>query len=345
MHGNTVSQHRAVEWSSTTEGRAHREDETRCTGRDGRTSVCTGGVRSSELVSESADSQPQALWETTPTPLLALTRLFLTGQSPTLLESGTVQHRAPHLCGVLVPDPLTLGSNLTVNSSSSDPLSTHWSRIDALYGPEPEAAWNWFVDRYRPFVREVLSAVLPPTTDVASADSEFWGYFYLSRVVERSDRQRRFRALLFGTVRNFARRWRGSSGVAPMPNEELEALTAEDSTASTASRLWAQSVLHNGLSQLRAENPLAADALAMFYGVEWTQRLPDERAARSAAEVAAALGLPPGGIYMHLHRSRARLRQILESELRESCTDEESFRDELGLLLRIAATRVPGLME
>ena len=48
---------------------------------------------------------------------------------------------------------------------------------------------------------------------------------------------------------------------------------------------------------------------------------------------------------MHLHRSRARLRQILESELRESCTDEESFRDELGLLLRIAATRVPGLME
>jgi hypothetical protein len=48
---------------------------------------------------------------------------------------------------------------------------------------------------------------------------------------------------------------------------------------------------------------------------------------------------------MHLHRSRTRLRQILESELRESCTDEESFRDELGLLLRIAATRVPGLME
>jgi hypothetical protein len=39
------------------------------------------------------------------------------------------------------------------------------------------------------------------------------------------------------------------------------------------------------------------------------------------------------------------LRQILESELRESCADDEAFRDELRLLLRIAATRVPGLME
>jgi hypothetical protein len=104
-------------------------------------------------------------------------------------------------------------------------------------------------------------------------------------------------------------------------------------------------VLLNGLAQLRAENPLAADALAMFYGIESSTRIPDERTARSAAEVAAALRLQPQGIYMHLHRSRARLRQILESELRESCADDEAFRDELRLLLRIAASRVPGLME
>lgn len=234
---------------------------------------------------------------------------------------------------------------LAMSSAPSDPLSTHWSRIDALYGPEPEAAWNWFVGRYRPFVREVLTAVLPPTTDVTEADTEFWGYFYLSRVVDRADRQRRFRALLFGTVRNFARRWRDSRGMDPMPNEALDALTAEDSSASTASRFWAQNVLHNGLAQLRAENPLAADALALFYGIESSPRIPDERAARSAAEVAAALRLSPQGIYMHLHRSRARLRQILESDLRESCADDEAFRDELRLLLRIAATRVPGLME
>ena len=115
---------------------------------------------------------------------------------------------------------------LTMSSSPSDPLSTHWSRIDALYGPDPEAAWSWFVERYRPFVREVLTAVLPPTTDVSAADTEFWGYFYLSRVVDRADRQRRFRALLFGTVRNFARRWREAWEAGCAPTVVLEATNA-----------------------------------------------------------------------------------------------------------------------
>jgi hypothetical protein len=113
-----------------------------------------------------------------------------------------------------------------MSSSPSDPLSTHWSRIDALYGPDPEAAWSWFVERYRPFVREVLTAVLPPTTDVSAADTEFWGYFYLSRVVDRADRQRRFRALLFGTVRNFARRWREAWEAGCAPTVVLEATNA-----------------------------------------------------------------------------------------------------------------------
>jgi hypothetical protein len=47
----------------------------------GRTSVCTGGVGSSEAVPQSACSQPRAPCETTPTSFLAPTSRFLTRQS------------------------------------------------------------------------------------------------------------------------------------------------------------------------------------------------------------------------------------------------------------------------
>ena len=232
-----------------------------------------------------------------------------------------------------------------MSTQPQDPLSTRWSMIDSLYGERPEAAWQWFVERYRPFARHVLSAVLPAGSDVDAAESEFWGYLFLSRVVDRADRARRFRGLLFGTLRNFARRWRDSRGMDPMPNEALDALADDESATATATRLWAHNVLRNGLARLRTENQNSADALERFYGIgpqDWSGEV---RQPLSAAEVADQLALPRQGIYMQLHRGRARLRSILESELREGCADDESFRDELRLLLRIAATRVPGLME
>ena len=229
-----------------------------------------------------------------------------------------------------------------MTTQAPDPYSTHWSRIDALYGQQPESAWQWFVGRYRPFVREVLFAALPKGADVPSAEGEFWGYLFLSKVVERADRHRRFRALLFGTLRNFARRWRDSRGLEPLPNDALDALMAEDTAAATATRLWAQNVLRNGLDELRKESPASAEALEIFYGIgKDTQEGP----ARQGPEVAERLGLSPQGIYMHLYRARARLRHCIEAELRDACADEEAFQDEMRLLLRITAAKAPGLME
>ncbi len=225
---------------------------------------------------------------------------------------------------------------------TSDPYSTRWARIDGLYGPEPEASWQWFVGHYRPFVQEVLSAALPRGADVAAAEGEFWGYLYLSKVVDRADRQRRFRALLFGTLRNFARRWRDSRGHEPLPNEALDALMAEDTAASTATQIWAQNVLRNALEELGKSCSASAEALKCFYGIG-SDALDGVKL--QGPEVAARLGLSPQGIYMHLYRARARLRQCIESDLRESCADEEAFRDEMRLLLRVAGSKTPGLME
>lgn len=94
-------------------------------------------------------------------------------------------------------------------TESGNPLNitTRWTQIDALRGDNAESAWNWFVDRYRPFVRGVLRATLQTPADAAPAEDEFWGYVYLSGAIHRADRERRFRAFLSGTVRNFARAW------------------------------------------------------------------------------------------------------------------------------------------
>jgi len=39
-------------------------------------------------------------------------------------------------------------------------LATRWTQTGALHGPAGEQAWQWFVERYRPFVRGILGSVL-----------------------------------------------------------------------------------------------------------------------------------------------------------------------------------------
>lgn len=224
-------------------------------------------------------------------------------------------------------------------SGPSPAPSTHWSRLDALYGAAPDEAWQWFEERYRPLVRALLATWVRGAGRAAAAESEFWGYLFMSRATQRADRERPFRAFLFGVLRNFSRRWLAAHA------EELEpaSMPAEASSpmAEFEARLWVQAVVRNALLAMEAEHPGSAMVLRLFYGIE------DGDAAReplAAREVAARLGLNPQGIYMQLHRGRLRLRHWVEAELRAACPGEESFREELALLLRIAATRLPGLL-
>ena len=41
--------------------------------------------------------------------------------------------------------------------------STRWSMLDGLSGPEAEAAWLWFVERYRPMIGSLLVLHLDAT--------------------------------------------------------------------------------------------------------------------------------------------------------------------------------------
>jgi DNA-directed RNA polymerase specialized sigma24 family protein len=217
-------------------------------------------------------------------------------------------------------------------------LSTRWTRIGALHGSDAEHEWQWFVGRYRPFVRSVLASMLARPSDANAAEQEFWGYVFLSGALQRADRERRFRAFLSGIARNFARGWGRRRGVRVAEDAEVEALPARGGGLIEP---WVDNVVGNALASLRSENGAMAGALARFYGLpaEGTPGRP-----MSAGEVAAATGTTAQGVYMLLFRGRKRMRQLIEAELREGCRDEEACAEELQALLGVAASRLPGLI-
>lgn len=226
----------------------------------------------------------------------------------------------------------------------SELLDTRWSRLDALQGSGAgsEDAWQWFVQRYRGFVRDVLASILRRQDLIDHAEQEFWGYLFLSRTIERADRQRRFRALLFGTVRNFARAWSRKQGLPQLDEATLQSLTADETGQGAAMIRWVESVIRNALQVLDAEHPQMARCMRLFYGLGAD---PQDAKPRPASDVARELAVTTQSVYMMLFRGRQRLRALVEEELRDCCQDEESYREELQLLLRLAASRLPGLVE
>lgn len=221
-------------------------------------------------------------------------------------------------------------------------LATRWTQIGNLHGRGSEAAWQWFVGRYRPFVRGILGRSLTRATEADAAEQEFWGYVWMSGALLRAERGRRFRAFLSGIVRNFAHGFaRSHSGQrgAGLADLELDQLPAADDT--TELRMWLDNVVANALATLRDESPSTATAIISFYG------LAGDGAAvrpRSASEVATELGNTTQAVYMLLFRGRRRLRELIEFEVREGCGDETAWREEMQALLGAAATRLPGLL-
>lgn len=226
-------------------------------------------------------------------------------------------------------------------ASGDSLLVTRWTQIGALHGRDAEQAWQWFVGRYRHFVRGILTGLLARQDRVQAAEDEFWGYVFLSGALQRADRDRRFRAFLSGIVRNFARSWARTKGLPIAAEEALEGLPANRGGAQAELTLWVENVVENSLATLRDENPATAKAMECFYGLGAES---GANAPKSAGDVATQLGNTTQGVYMLLFRGRKRLRQLVEDELREGCQDDAAWRDELQMLLGIAAAKLPGLV-
>ena len=217
-------------------------------------------------------------------------------------------------------------------------ISTQWTLLDALAGPEADAAWRTFVGRYRPFVRNVLQRVLSRSDEIAAAETEFWGYVYLSDALRRADRGRRFRPYLSGIVQNFARAWlrRHETKHQDMAGSLAAAPTAGAAEAELAA--WARNVLDLALAALADEAPSAAAALRGFYGLD-----AGDGACADASALAQQLGLSTANVYQLLSRGRRHLRALVEAELRVGCQDAADLVEEIAVFLRSMASAHPGL--
>lgn len=235
------------------------------------------------------------------------------------------------------PAPPTRSANSAADATS---FVTRWTVIRALHGKEREAAWQWFVERYRPFVRGILTRMLPRPDLVHAAEEEYWGYVWMSGALQRADGERKFRAFLSGIVRNFGRAFARKRGM-PIADDSLLANAHAADGAEGELNLWVENVVANAMAALRAEHTGMAHAMALFYGLSPDTGRPPPL---PAADVAAAMGTTTQGVYMLLFRGRKRLRELVEAELREGCGDDQALTSELQALLRIAATNVPGLL-
>lgn len=223
------------------------------------------------------------------------------------------------------------------------PQTTRWTMLQALEGQEAEQAWAWFIDRYRDYVRGALRVMLKQPLRVAEAEEQFWGYIYLSKAIPRADQKRRFRTYLAGILRNFALAY----GRSQTRSKPLQA-TAHEPPADAALvqaelAVWADTVVDLALRDLHAEQPRAAAAIRDFYGFAPGQLEPATPLPTSV--IAARLQCTNAAVYQLLARGRARLRELIENELRQGCSEPEGAEEELRLLQQSFGQRRPGMIE
>lgn len=226
------------------------------------------------------------------------------------------------------------------------PLTTQWSRIEQMQGEAGADAWQWFVDRYRSFVAAALHRMIWSRERADAASEEFWGYLFQADVIGRLRRGMQFRGFLVSTLRNYAHDWlRRNPRLAPpataaaAERQDEHALLHEDEELA----LWARQILHLALQRLGREHPRHAAVLQAFYGV--TPNANGQAASRrTASEIAAEHGLAANALHQLLFRARARLRECVIEEVRQTVSTKSDLESELCLLTAALGKVMPGLV-
>jgi RNA polymerase sigma-70 factor (ECF subfamily) len=93
-------------------------------------------------------------------------------------------------------------------------------------------------------------------------------------------------------------------------------------------RRFALALLARVLDRVKAERPADADLIPFLGGAGEL---------RSYADVAATRGCSEGAVKVAVHRLRARYRDIVRAEIRETVADERDVDDEIRHLLEVVA--------
>lgn len=241
-----------------------------------------------------------------------------------------------------------------------DSLLTRWSKIDQMQAKDSEAAWQWFLDRYRSFVIGVLAKMLRSRPRGEQAAGEFWGYFFQYRLYAKADRTRRFRSFLAAVVRNFGKDWSRRTHVPQSPDPEAQSpepgvldVVSEDEEV----RIYARTLIHNALHRLatgqdregkpggRAASTESCRILRLFYGIPERPEDPPLEPMK-ASQIIRDLGitLDANAVHKRLHDTRVRFREILIDEVRETVPTNSELQEELGLIFAAIQQVARGLV-
>lgn len=222
---------------------------------------------------------------------------------------------------------------------------TRWSLVCRASAPEPdgtrEDAWRDLIERYRAPVRSSVRRRAYGHADADEIADDFFAYLFERDVLPRVDADAgKFRCFMQGVIRNYVRsalRMRRPQGVADLDDLDLGAPEETPALEAQEERDWAMGVLSQVTGGLLVASPRDGELLLRSYGVP-PYPLTDRET------LCAETGLSRNALYQAVHRGKARLRTLLEDEIRSMVVERGDHEEEVGLLIERLLETYPELV-
>jgi RNA polymerase sigma-70 factor (ECF subfamily) len=253
---------------------------------------------------------------------------------------GTVGATAAVVAGCdrhVLPGRRSAGAAMTLFAT------THWSvLIDTRSdGDRARSALETLCRAYRRPVLVYLRRKGHAPHDAEDLVQAFFSYLIEQRAFASADRERgRFRNFLLGSLKHFLSHQHAAAGAQKrgggVRHESLDddpeldrLLPSGESPERSFDRVWALTVLDRALQRLQAEAEQSGKrelfSALREYVVEAAER-------SDYAQAAGVLGMRPNTVAVVVHRLRARLRELVEAELRQTVANESALAEEMGAL-------------
>jgi RNA polymerase sigma-70 factor (ECF subfamily) len=185
--------------------------------------------------------------------------------------------------------------------------STPVSLLERLRKPDEQAAWEEFVELFTPFLYHCARRLGLRAGDAADLVQDVFAALVQKLPEFTYDRDRSFRAWLRTvTLNKFRENYRRRAASVPEAGAPLpEELATPDAAEAFDEAEYRQHLTNRALEIMQAQ----------FQPTTWKACWEHIVAGRSAADVAAELGISEGAVYVATHRVLRRLREELEGLL------------------------------
>lgn len=200
--------------------------------------------------------------------------------------------------------------------------STLWSRIRLVQQHDSRAVAD-FVERYRPPVLRYVRNAGIPEADAEDLVQEVFTRLLAADVIRKAEEEKgKFRSFLLAVTRNVIREARRRAKGSPQPLEGTE-VPAPEPSEEEFDRSWMLHLLSSALETLERDQPHYHRALTahILEGKEYRQ-------------IADEMGRSLQDIKNYVHRSRAKLTDLLQREVVRYASSAEEYEEEIRYLSR-----------